>query len=130
MEFLSVNGIFSNPSVWGIGLAVVFGVIWLACYRPPLLTKPWLWAVLAGGAVLAPIAIAVAAFPLRFGVSWLYGTYLSQEDITKWALLLSLPSIYLFGLVREGFKLVPVVVYWWCNGKDIEPRLGLAAGAV
>jgi RsiW-degrading membrane proteinase PrsW (M82 family) len=38
--------------------------------------------------------------------------------------------MYLFGLVREGFKLLPVVVYWWRNGRDIEPKLGLAAGAV
>jgi hypothetical protein len=38
--------------------------------------------------------------------------------------------MYIFGLVREGFKLLPVAVYWWRNGRDIEPRLGLAAGAV
>ena len=39
-----------NPNVLGILLAwlvaLVFGTIWLACYRPPLITKPWLWAVL------------------------------------------------------------------------------------
>ncbi|MCJ7654526.1 MAG: hypothetical protein MUO97_04365 [Dehalococcoidia bacterium] len=121
---------FSNPSVLGIGLAVVFGVIWLACYRPPLITKPWLWAVLAGGAVLAPIAIVVAAFPLRFGISWVYGSLWSQETLTQWSLLASIPSMYLFCLVREGFKLLPVVVYWWREGRNIEPKLGLAAGAV
>ncbi|MBC8273919.1 MAG: hypothetical protein H8E40_02990 [Chloroflexi bacterium] len=121
---------FSNPSVLGIGLAVVFGAIWLACYRPPLITKPWLWAVLAAGAILAPIAIAVTAFPLRFGVSWVYGSFWSQETLAQWSLLASLPSMYLFGLVREGFKLLPVVVYWWREGRSIEPKLGLAAGAV
>ena len=96
-----------NPSVLEIGLAVVFGAIWLACYRPPLITRPWLWAVLAAGAILAPIAIAVAAFPLRFGISWVYGYFWSRETLTQWALLASLPSMYLFGLLREGFKLVP-----------------------
>jgi hypothetical protein len=121
---------FSNPSVLGIGLAVVFGAIWLACYRPPLITKPWLWAVLAAGAILAPIAIAVTAFPLGFGISWVYGSLWSQETLAQWALLASLPSMYLFGLVREGFKLLPVVAYWWRKGRDIEPKLGLAAGAV
>jgi hypothetical protein len=124
-----------NPNVLGILLAwlvaLVFGAIWLACYRPPLIAKPWLWAVLGGGAIIAPIAITVASFPLKFGVSWVYDSFLSQETVTKWAVLLvNIPSIYLFGLVREGFKLVPVVVYWWRKGKNIEPKLGLAAGAV
>jgi len=121
---------FSNPSILGISLALVFGAIWLACYRPPLITKPWLWAVLAAGAILAPIAITVAAFPLRFGISWVYGSFWSRETLAQWALLASLPSMYLFGLVREGFKLLPVVVYWWRKGRNIEPKLGLAAGAV
>jgi hypothetical protein len=121
---------FSNPSVLGIGLAVVFGAIWLACYRPPLIAKPWLWAVLAAGAILAPIAIAVTVFPLRFGISWVYGSFWSQETLAQWALLASLPSMYLFGLVRDGFKLLPVVVYWWREGRNIEPKLGLVAGAV
>ena len=123
-----------NPSILGIIrawiLALVFGAIWLACYRPPLLTRPWLWAVLPAGAILAPIAIAVTVFPLRAGISWVYGSFWSQETLAQWALLASLPSMYLFGLVREGFKLLPVVVYWWCNGRNIEPKLGLAAGAV
>jgi RsiW-degrading membrane proteinase PrsW (M82 family) len=121
---------FSNPSVLGIGLAVVFGAIWLACYRPPLITRPWLWAVLAAGAILAPIAIAITVFPLRLGISWVYGSFWSQETLAQWALLASLPSMYLYGLVREGFKLLPVVVYWWREGRNIEPKLGLVAGAV
>jgi hypothetical protein len=121
---------FSHPSIMSVGLALVFGAVWLACYRPPLITKPWLWAVLAAGAILAPIAIAITVFPLRLGISWVYGSLWSQETLTQWALLASLPSMYLFGLVREGFKLVPVVVYWWREGRDIEPKLGLAAGAV
>jgi len=129
-----VNFFSVNPSILGIILVwilvLVFGAIWLACYRPPLITKPWLWVVLAAGAILAPIAIAVTAFLLRSGISWLYSSFWSQETLAKWALLASLPSMYLFGLVREGFKLLPVAVYWWRNGRDIEPRLGLAVGAV
>jgi hypothetical protein len=126
-----VNFFSVNPSILGIILAwilaLVFGAIWLACYRPPLITKPWLWVVLAAGAVLAPIAIAVAAFPLRFVILWVYDALWSQETLTQWTLLVSLPSMYLFGLAREGFMLLPVVVYWWRNGRDIEPKLGLAA---
>ena len=33
---------FADPSVWGVGLAVVFGAVWLTTYRPPLFKKPWL----------------------------------------------------------------------------------------
>jgi RsiW-degrading membrane proteinase PrsW (M82 family) len=32
--------------------------------------------------------------------------------------------------VQEGAKLVPVVVYWWRSGKNIDPKLGLIIGAV
>lgn len=121
---------FSHPSAWGIGLALVFGAVWLACYRPPILKKPWLWAVLAAGAVLAPITLAVVSFPLRYGISIAYGSFLSAATISQWALLASLPSMYLFGVVREGFKLLPLVVVWWRMGWRITPGLGLTSGAV
>lgn len=121
---------FSSPSVWGIGLALLFGVVWLACYRPPLVKKPWLWAVLAAGAVLAPVTLAILSYPLRYGVSLAYGKFWTAETINKWALLASLPSMYLFGMVREGFKLLPLVVVWWRKGWQITPGLGLATGAV
>jgi RsiW-degrading membrane proteinase PrsW (M82 family) len=45
-------------------------------------------------------------------------------------LLAAIPQILLTGLVQEGAKLVPVVVYWWRSGKNIDPRLGLIIGAV
>jgi RsiW-degrading membrane proteinase PrsW (M82 family) len=40
------------------------------------------------------------------------------------------PSVILSGLVQEGAKLVPVVIYWWRRGKNINPKLGLMVGAV
>ena len=48
----------------------------------------------------------------------------------RWILLAGIPQILLSGLVQEGSKLVPVVVYWRRSGKNIDPRLGLAIGAV
>ena len=36
----------------------------------------------------------------------------------------------LSGLVQEGSKLVPVVTYWWRKDRSIDPKLGLAIGAV
>jgi RsiW-degrading membrane proteinase PrsW (M82 family) len=121
---------FANPSVLGISLAVVFGVIWLACYRPPFITKPWLWAVLAAGAILAPIAIVITSFPVGIGIAKLYSYFWSQQTIEGWAWLLSIPSIFIFGLVWEGAKLLPVGVYWWRKNREIEPKFGLLIGAV
>jgi len=58
------------------------------------------------------------------------GHFWSQEILLRWLLLAGMPIILLSGLVQEGAKLVPVVIYWWRNGKNIDPRLGLAIGAV
>jgi RsiW-degrading membrane proteinase PrsW (M82 family) len=45
--------------------------------------------------------------------------------------LISLAAIPLLGgLVQEGAKLVPVVVWWRARGKKLDPRLGLVIGAV
>ena len=48
----------------------------------------------------------------------------------SWLLLAGIPAILLSGLVQEGSKLVPVVIYWWRKGRNIDPKLGLAIGAV
>ena len=45
-------------------------------------------------------------------------------------LLFGIPQILLSGLVQEGAKLVPVVLYWRREGRSLDPKLGLAVGAV
>lgn len=119
-----------NASILGWGLAIIFGAIWLACYRPPLISKPWLWAALAGGAVLAPIAIAITSFPIGYGISKLASYFWSQQVIKSWGWLISVPSIFIFGLVWQGAMLVPVAVYWWRKNRNLEPKFGLLIGAV
>jgi RsiW-degrading membrane proteinase PrsW (M82 family) len=49
--------------------------------------------------------------------------------IMYWLLLAGIPQILLSGLVQEGAKMVPMVVWWWRSGKNITPQLGLAIGA-
>ncbi|HEX7364001.1 MAG TPA: hypothetical protein VF366_02415 [Dehalococcoidia bacterium] len=119
-----------NPTILGWGLALLFALIWLACYRPPMISKPWLWAVLVGGAIMAPIAISITTYPLGYGISKLITTFWNQQTILGWGWLISIPSILIFGLVWEGAKLVPVSIYWWRKGKDIDPKFGLLIGAV
>jgi RsiW-degrading membrane proteinase PrsW (M82 family) len=119
---------FQNPSAWGIGLAIGFGAVWLACYRPPLFKKPWLWAVLAGGAFLTPAAACFIAIPLQMWTVQALDHFRSQEVLLRWILPAAITLIG--GLVGEGAKMVPVVVYWRRSGKNIDPKLGLAIGAV
>ena len=121
---------FQNPSAWGIGLAVAFGAIWLAGYRPPLFKKPWLWAVLVSSAILALAAAAFIQIPLQFWTGQALNHFWSQEVLEDWILLAGIPQILLSGLVQEGAKLVPVVTCWWRSGRNIDPKLGLAIGAV
>jgi len=127
---------FQNPSGLGIylaiaiGLAIAFGAVWLAGYRPPLFKKPWLWAVLVSSAFLTLAAISFVQIPLQSWAGQALNHFWSQEVLMRWILLAAIPSILLTGLVQEGAKLVPVVVYWWRSGKNIDPKLGLAIGAV
>ena len=121
---------FANPSILGIGLAIIFGEIWLAGYRPPLIKQPWLWAVLVASAILTWTAVAFIQIPLQFWTGQALNHFWSQEILIRWLLLAGIPAILLSGLVQEGSKLVPVVVYWWRKGRSIDPKLGLAIGAV
>ncbi len=117
---------FANPSVLGIALAVVFGAVWLVCFWPPLFKRPWLWAVLAGSAILTLVAVTFVQIPLQIRV----GQALGQEVLLQKPLLASIPAILFSGLVQEGSKLLPIVLFWWRKGKDIDPKLWLVTGAV
>ena len=121
---------FQNPSAWGIGLAIAFGAVWLAGYRPPLFKKPWLWAGLASSAILTLAAVSFIQIPLQVWAGQALNHFWSQEVLMRWILLAGIPQILLGGLVQEGAKLVPVVAYWRRSGKNIDPKLGLAIGAV
>jgi len=114
----------------GIGLAIVFGAIWFTPYWAPILRKPWAWAILASSAILSLVAVTLIQIPLQFLVGQALGHFWSQEVLMSWLLLAGIPQILLSGLVQEGSKLTPVVIYWWRKGKSIDPKLGLVIGAV
>jgi RsiW-degrading membrane proteinase PrsW (M82 family) len=114
----------------GIGLAIVFGAVWFTPYWTPILKKPWAWAILAGSAMLSLVAVTFVQIPLQVWAGQALGHFWNQDTIMRWLLLASVPQILLSGLVQEGSKLVPVVVYWWRSGRNIDPKLGLAIGAV
>jgi RsiW-degrading membrane proteinase PrsW (M82 family) len=119
-----------NQVLLGIGLAIVFGAIWFTPYWTPILKKPWAWAVLASSAFLSWVAVSFIQIPLQAWTGQALNHFWSQEVLIRWLLLAGIPGILYSGLVQEGSKLVPVVVYWWRKGRNIDPKLGLAIGAV
>ena len=121
---------FANPSLIGIGLAITFGAIWLVGYWPPLFKKPWLWAVLAISAILSLISISFIQIPLQILAGQALNQFWSQEMLMRWILLAAIPQILLSGLVQEGSKLVPVVIWWLGEERNLDVKTGLMVGAV
>lgn len=120
---------FSYPNMWGIILAVIYGVIWFTCFWPPLIKRPWHWAVLVGGAFITLFAISFIQRPLQNLIGNAMLKTWGSETLTKWLLLSGLPTVLISGFVQEGAKLVPVVIYWWRKGMNIDYKLGLTLGA-
>ena len=123
-------GISWNQLLLGIGLGILLGAIWFATYWTPILKKPWAWAVLISSAILAWTAASFVQIPLQLWTGQALNRFWSQEIIIRWLLLTGIPTVLLSGLVQEGAKLIPVVVYWWRNDRSIDPKLGLIIGAV
>ena len=119
-----------NLMLIGIGLAIVFGAIWLVCHWPPLFKRHWLWAVLAGSAFLSLTAVSFIQIPLQALAGQALGSFWSQEVLNSWLLLAGIPQILLSGLVQEGAKMVPMVVWWWRHNRNIDVKVGLAIGAI
>jgi len=120
---------FANPNPFGIALALYFGAFWLIPYWPPLFSDRRLWAVMAGSALLSLAAISFVQVPLQLWAGMALGKFWSQEVIISRILLFGIPGVLISGLVQEGAKLVPVVLYWRRENRSLDPRLGLAIGA-
>jgi hypothetical protein len=129
-SFFIYPGLNWDLMLIAIGLALVFGAIWLCTYWPPLFKKHWLWAVAVVSAFLALAAVAFVQIPLQTWASEAMGHFWSQETVLDWLLLAGIPAVLISGLVQEGAKMVPMVFWWWRSGRNIDPRLGLAIGAV
>jgi RsiW-degrading membrane proteinase PrsW (M82 family) len=114
----------------GIGLGIVFGAIWLCAHWPPLFKKPWFWVVAVVSAFLTLLAITFVQIPLQDWAGQALMYFWSEETLVSWLLLAAIPQMLLSGLVQEGAKMVPMVFWWWRSGRNIDPKLGLAIGAI
>lgn len=121
---------FANPSAWGIGLALIFGAVWLASLSPLRWRSPWLWLILVVGAILFSPIIAWVQVPLQNLTGGWFIRRFGMESYQSQLLLTGIPVVLLSGLVQEGAKLLPPVVYWWRKGRGIDPKLGLSIGAM
>lgn len=115
--------------IWAIILAIAFGIIWFACFWPPLIKKPWHWAMVVGGGFITLFFVSFMQIPLQefFGKAMLNAW--GSETLTDWLLLSGIPTVFFYGFIQEGAKLIPVVIYWWRKRMKIDHRLGLTLGA-
>ena len=114
----------------GIGLGIVFGAVWLCAHWPPLFERYWLWAVIVVSAFLSLLAVVFVQIPLQIWTGEALGHFWNAKVLFDWILLAGLPQVLLSGIVQEGAKMVPMVVWWWCAGRNISTKLGLAIGAM
>jgi RsiW-degrading membrane proteinase PrsW (M82 family) len=127
---MDIPSFFANPSIAGIGLAVVFTALWLIPFMPLRLKSIYTWLVFIGGAIVFAPSIALVQVPLQsLAANWEVGLA-GTDGYIRQLWILSLPMVLLSGLVQEAFKLAPTAFYWWRSGKNISPKLGLTLGAM
>jgi RsiW-degrading membrane proteinase PrsW (M82 family) len=110
------------------GLA--FGAIWLIAYRPALPDPLALLAVAVASALLTWTAIALVQVPLEVWWNQALLQVWGESTALRWILLAGVPTVLFTGLVQEGAKLVPVVVYRARKPSAFDARTGLIVGAV
>ncbi len=113
-----------------IVLGFAFGALWLLAYRPSLSEPIALLAVAVASAFLTWTAIALVQVPLEVWWNQLLLQVWGQSTAMRWILLAGIPTVLFSGLVQEGAKLVPVVVYRYRRPHAFDARTGLIVGAV
>jgi RsiW-degrading membrane proteinase PrsW (M82 family) len=127
---------FSFPNLSGtlmlvsFGLALAFAAVWLAGYMPPIFKKRWLWVVAVISAFLTWACIAFIQVPFQNWAGQLMTMIWNQKAVAESLVISGIPTILLSGLVQEGAKLLPVVLFWWLDKRRMDAQTGLIAGAV
>jgi RsiW-degrading membrane proteinase PrsW (M82 family) len=123
-------GLTFPQALLGIGLGIAMGAIWFLPYWTSILREYWSWVVMITSVILTWTVVTFIQIPLQLWAGQALGHFWSQDVLIQWILLAGIPQILLSGLVQEGSKLVPVVIYWWRNNKQLTPKLGLIIGAI
>ena len=120
---------FTDTNIFGVLIAILFGVIWLACYRPQLLKRLWLLEILAGSAIITLLAVSFIQVPIQNVLSKSVIQLLAEGNIVRGLLLNGIPLVIITGLIQEGAKLIPPVIYWLLNKRKVDTRLMIIVGA-
>ena len=121
---------FSNTNLFGVIIALLFGAIWIACFKPPLFQRLWLWEILLGSAIITLIAVSFIQVPLQNAVGKDISDLMTAYNIVRALLLNGIPLAIVAGLVQEGAKLIPPVIYWLIQKRDVNTRLMIIIGAI
>jgi len=116
--------------ILAIAIGLLFGAIWLISYWPPLVKRPWLWAVGIVSALFTWSSVAFIQIPLQTWAGQALLHFWGEFTLLRWLLLAGIPQILLSGLVQEGAKLVPIVFYWLRSNRNLAPKFGLLLGAI
>ena len=117
---------FRYVTLSGSGLSLLFALLWLLLYRPPLFKQPRLWLVMLGGALAGVLAVSAIQTPLSSLINQLW----HKDAGVGRLLLVGLLSVVTIGLVQEGAKLLPLLVLRRQQGGQLEEQQGFSAGAV
>lgn len=125
-----VTSYFAYPSATGIGLALLFGLVWLAPLTLPWWKNRWAWLAFIGGALAFAPAIAWVQIPLQTWTGKLLTHLFSQDILQRYILLFGIPQVLLSGVVQEAFKLAPPLIYLRLQKDRNKPKTALAIGAI
>lgn len=126
---------FNYPGVgWdmiliAVALALFFGAFWLIFYRQPRSTGGWFLPIAVFSALFTVVVMAFVLTPLQYYASQALIHFWNNITLNDWLLLAGLPIVLIGALGQEGAKMVPMVV-WWRGRKNLDPKLGLAIGAI
>ena len=132
-SFLESWFLYPDVAWYMIGIAVLvalfFGGIWMIFYRQPRFSNSWPLGVMVFSAFFTLVAVAFIQLPLQTYINEGFTNAWDGLTLHDWLLLTGLPIILLSGLVQEGAKMVPMVA-WWRGRKNLDPKMGLAIGAI
>lgn len=118
-------------TLFAIGLALVYGAIWIAGFWPPLFKNWRLWLVLVAGFILPTIILSFIQLPLQYTTFQYLAPLLDKyfQDIAV-KLITGILLAIIFGLTVQGALFIPVFYYRLNRLDEFTPRFGLMVGAL
>lgn len=112
----------------GFAIAIFLGAIWIAAYLPPLFKNAWLWVILVASFFSLAFFTAFIQIPLQYASTKICDAFLSRQDMQIYTLVAAIPAMIIAAIVKVGAMLLPVIIFWLKNKKDMKPAVGLFFG--